>query len=70
MTKYHTIGEIFRLKLLKNHKGQPYNDKSAVARIVNTLNYKERDTPWGPAKVVSQSEINRHNKRYETTSIL
>jgi hypothetical protein len=65
MTKFYTIGEIFRLQLLKNHEGQPYKDRPTVSRIVNSMNYKTKKTPYGPAKVVSEKEIEKHNKKWK-----
>lgn len=64
MKKEYTIGEIYRLQLLKNHKGDPYSDKASISRLVNSMNYKEKKTVWGISKVVSQSEIDQHNKKY------
>ena len=59
----YTVGQIFRLGLLKNHAGQPYKDKATVLRIVRSLYYTKVKTPWGPSYAVHQSEIDRHNKR-------
>lgn len=60
--KYYTCGEILRGKLLKNFRGNPYGDKSAILRVVNGLKYRIIRTPWGPAKAVPMSEIKRHNE--------
>jgi hypothetical protein len=65
MTKFYTIGEIFRLELLKNHEGQPYKDKATISRIVNLMHYKLKKTPFGPAKVVSEKEIKKHNSKWK-----
>lgn len=62
--KTYTIGEIHRLQLLKNHKGEPYNDKASISRIVNSMDYNERLTPWGRSKVISEAQIAQHNKKY------
>ncbi len=59
--KTYTIGEIFRLGLLKNHEGEPYRQKATVSRVVSRMKYKIVETPWGPAKAVSLSEIERQN---------
>lgn len=61
----YTIGQIYRLGLLKNHFGKPYGDKATISRIVNLMDYKEIDTPFGKAKLVSIKEINKHNRKYE-----
>ena len=63
--KYHTIGEIFRLGLLKNYKGEPYRSKAEVSRVVRLLDFKIQHTPWGEAKVVSEKEIEKHNKKWK-----
>jgi len=59
--KYYTIGEVFRLGLLKNYKGEPYKDKATVSRVVNKMKYITKKTPWGIAKVVSEKEISKHS---------
>lgn len=63
-TQYYTIGQIFRLGLLKNHKGEPYKDKATVSRIVSHMKYVILMTVWGKAKTVSMSEIRKHNKKW------
>ena len=60
--KYYTIGEIFRLGLLKTWDGQPYKNKDSVSRVVNKLKYKTVKTRWGVAKALSMAEIDKHNK--------
>lgn len=60
--KYHTIGEIFRLGLLKNHTGKPYKHKATISRIVSRAKFEVRNTAWGTAKMVSEKEINRLNR--------
>lgn len=62
MTKLYTIGEIYRLGLLKNHKGEPYKDKSTVAKIVATLGFVTKKTPWGTAKCLTKDQIELYNK--------
>ena len=64
MKKEYSIGLIFRLGLLKNHKGEPYKDKATVSRIVSKLKHKEIRSPFGMAKVVSEKEIERWNKHW------
>lgn len=61
--KTYTTGEVFRLGLLKNNKGEPYKDKATVSRVIQGLKHELRDTPHGPAKCVSESEIEKHNKK-------
>lgn len=60
--KYYTIGEIFRLGLLKNHKGEPYKHKATISKIVNNMDYKEKKSPFGPSKVVSEIQIKKYNQ--------
>lgn len=61
--KEYTIGEIYRLGLLKNHKGEPYKHRATITKLVKGMKWREVKTPFGISKVVSQSEINKHNKR-------
>ena len=63
MDKY-TIGEIYRLGLLKNHLGEPYKDKATVSKVVSGLRSEDKKTAWGMAKVVTQKEIDKHNNKY------
>jgi hypothetical protein len=65
MNQYFTVGEIFRLKLLKNHEGKPYGDKSTVSRIAHNLNGERKMTPWGMGWSIPGSEITRWNKQWE-----
>lgn len=62
--KKYTIGEIFRLGLLKNHKGESYKHKATISRIVNQSNYKEVKTPFGYGKVLTDKDIKELNKRF------
>lgn len=61
--KLYTIGEIFRLGLLKNYKGEPYTDKSSVAKIVANLDYQTKKTPWGEAKCLNEVQIKTYNQQ-------
>lgn len=62
--KYYTAGEIFRLGLLKNHKGEPYKDKATVIRIISKLKFRSVKTPWGWGYSVSQEEVDKFNKTH------
>lgn len=62
--KYYTIGEIFRLKLLLNHKGEPYTAKATISKIVNQMVWRPRKSPFGIAKEVSEKEIQKHNNKW------
>lgn len=67
--KYYTIGQIFKLGLLKNYKGEPYKQKATISRIVSTLPHIKRPTPFGVSKVVSEKVIAKYNDShilYET----
>ena len=58
----YTIGEIFRLGLLKNHKGEPYKDKGTVSKALSKLPYTTKKTAWGSAKYFSIKDIESYNK--------
>ncbi len=64
--KRYTIGEIVRLGLLKNHKGQPYKDKATVLRMVKAYNgiIIKKQTPWGIGYDVPQRVIDELNARW------
>lgn len=68
MQKTYTIGEIFRLGLLKNHEGKPYAHKSTVSKIVNKLSPEDKNTAFGNAKVLSEAQIHRYNSRWDSLS--
>jgi len=60
--KHFTIGEVFRLGLLKDFSGKPYKHKATISNIVKRLKWKERKTPWGVAKTISEKQIEEWNK--------
>ena len=60
--KHYTIGEIFRLKLLKGWDGKPYKNKVTVSRAVNKMRFKIVRTKFGSAKAVTASEIEKFNR--------
>lgn len=59
--RLYTIGEIFRQKLLLNHDGVPYTDKSTISRIVRGMQATRVPTAWGQGYAVPLSAIHRHN---------
>ncbi len=61
--EYFSIGEIFRLGLLKNFDGEPYKHKSTVSKIVNKMTTKTVKTRWGIAKTLSEKQIQEYNDR-------
>lgn len=61
--KHYTIGEIFRLGLLKNFDGEPYKHKASLSKIVNALNPGTKKTPWGEAKTLSDKVIKEYNQK-------
>lgn len=63
--KYFTIGEIYRLGLLKTHKGTPYSSKGAVSVALRGIKKQKRETAHGPAYMVSQAQIDRLNKAFK-----
>jgi hypothetical protein len=64
MSEY-TIGEVFRLGLLKNQKGEPYKDKASVRNVLSHYPHKDKQTPHGPAKIYSEEVIKTINKRWK-----
>ena len=49
----YTLGEIFRLGVIKNQDGDPYKDKGSVSKYLkrHKIKFKIKKTPWGPAKI-------------------
>jgi hypothetical protein len=64
MKKTYTIGEIFRLGLLKNHKGEPYSSKATVSKELRGLPYTIGQTPHGLSKRYSEESIKKQNSRW------
>ena len=60
--QYYSIGEVFRLGLLKNHEGQPYKHKATISKLIGGLKFREKQTAWGLSKEISLAEIERYNK--------
>ena len=58
---HYTIGEIFRLGLLKNFDGKPYKHKATISKIVNQMTTKSKQTRWGIAKTLSEKQIKEYN---------
>lgn len=58
----YTLGEIVRLGLLKNYKGKPYKHKASINRLLKGA--KKIKTPHGPGYAITQSEIDKLNKRW------
>lgn len=66
--KHFTIGEIFRLGLLKTSKGTPYTSKGSVSVAVRQLEFKIEETPFGRARLIPRSEIDRYNRQWHKRS--
>jgi hypothetical protein len=70
--KTYTVGEIVRLGLLKNHKGEPYRHKATVLNILNLASVKTDlvddmrrvATPYGEGYAVTQKAIDALNARW------
>lgn len=60
--KRYTVGEILRLGLLKNHKGEAYKHKATISRIIRSMGHKRTATTFGEGYLVSEADIKRHNK--------
>jgi len=64
MSEY-TIGEVFRMGLLKNQNGVAYKDKATVSNVLSHYPHTVRKTPHGPAKIYSEATIKKANKRWD-----
>lgn len=60
----YTIGEIYRLQLLKTASGQPYKNKASVSNVLSKYAHKVKKTPHGPAKMYSEATIEKANTRW------
>lgn len=63
--KHYTLGEIYRLGLLKNNKGEPYKSKGAVSVASRGLKRKKTASAFGPSYMISQAEIDRFNAAWK-----
>ena len=63
--KTYTIGEIARLGLLKNHKGEPYKHKATITKLLQQYpKLKRINTPWGSGYSITMAEIEKINRRW------
>lgn len=60
--RMYTIGQIFRQKLLLNHRGQPA-DKPTVSRLVRGMSHARVPTIYGQGYAVPRSAIDAHNQK-------
>lgn len=62
----YTVGEVFRLGLLKNAFGLPYKHKATVSRVI-ALHGKSllKKTQFGMGRVVTKEQIEIINRRWE-----
>lgn len=60
---YYTIGQIYKLGLLKNYRGEPYKDKATISRAVAKMKWTSKKTPWGLSKIVGKDQIDAWNAR-------
>ena len=58
----HTLGQIFKLGLLKNSKGEPYKHRATISSIASKLGTEDTKTQWGMAKTLTEDQIMRYNK--------
>lgn len=63
--KTYTLGEILRLGLLKNHKGESYKHKATISKIARELGAKEQKTPFGLAKCLTEDQIDAYNNKWK-----
>jgi hypothetical protein len=61
--KLYSIGEIYRLGLLKSHTGEPYKDIGNISKIAKQLGTTKKKTAWGNAKCLTIKQINAYNKK-------
>ena len=65
MNKNYSLGQIYRLGLLKNHEGKPYRHKATISRIVRYLpGVTKRDGPFGQEYAIPKAEIARYNQKW------
>lgn len=58
-----TVGEVVRLGLLKNHRGEPYKHKATVLKLLKGV--KRKKTPFGRGYAIEQSDIDKLNNRWK-----
>ena len=63
--KYFTIGEIYRLGLLKTAEGEPYRTKTSVLKLVNKQKYHDKLTKYGMGKALTDKQIKELNNRWK-----
>lgn len=62
--KTYTIGEIFRLGLLKGADGKPYLHKASVTNALARSGAQKVMTKWGMGYAVTMKEINAWNRHW------
>jgi len=62
--KHYTIGQIFRMGLLLNHKGEPYTAKGTISKELRGQPHKTEKTPFGESKLFSEKVISSLNARW------
>jgi hypothetical protein len=62
----YTIGQIYKLGLLKTRDGQPYKDKSTVSITLRRLEvpFKMKKTLHGMSKTYTQEQLEELNNRW------
>lgn len=69
--KEYTIGEIYRLQLLKNAAGKPYKDKATVSNLLARYPHTKKMTKYGISKLYTQDTVDDINRRFhEVGSVL
>lgn len=63
--KKYSTGEIFRLKLLLNHKGEPYTNQGTVSKVLKGEPHTQIKTAFGIAKMYSLATIKKLNSRFK-----
>ena len=60
-----TIGEIYRLGLLKTAEGEPYKTIISVSVLINKQKYHNKLTKYGMAKCLDNYQIEKLNNRWK-----
>lgn len=62
--KTYTLGEIFRLGLMKDKNGYAYKTRGGISRMLRKhMKFKRIKTKYGKGLCVTEAEIKKFNKR-------
>jgi len=65
MNKKFTLGEIYRLGLLKTKSGEPYKNKATISKTIKRkgIPFKYEESKHGTAMMVEIKDIDKFNDR-------